>query len=72
MGRHVGQVVAARLGRSILELGGEKDTGGGREAGSDAWKSCMRRQTCTINWSGILPLAQGIEFELKAGLTDED
>ena len=37
-------------------------TGGGREAGSDSWKVYMRRQTCTINWSGELPLAQGIEF----------
>jgi aldehyde dehydrogenase (NAD+) len=43
-------------------FGGEKDTGGGWEAGSDAWKSYMRRQTSTINWSGELPLAQGIEF----------
>lgn len=43
-------------------FGGEKDTGGGREAGSDAWKTYMRRQTCTINWSRKLPLAQGIEF----------
>ena len=41
---------------------GEKDTGGGREAGSDARKSYMRRQTSTINWSNELPLAQGIEF----------
>ena len=46
-------------------FGGEKDTGGGREAGSDAWKAYMRRQTCTINWSNELPLAQGIEFEIK-------
>jgi aldehyde dehydrogenase (NAD+) len=43
-------------------FGGEKDTGGGREAGSDAWKCYMRRQTSTINWSNELPLAQGIEF----------
>jgi aldehyde dehydrogenase (NAD+) len=43
-------------------FGGEKDTGGGRESGSDAWKSYMRRQTNTINWSRDLPLAQGIEF----------
>lgn len=43
-------------------FGGEKETGGGREAGSDAWKAYMRRQTCTINWSGGLPLAQGIDF----------
>jgi aldehyde dehydrogenase (NAD+) len=44
-------------------FGGEKDTGGGRESGSDAWKAYMRRQTCTINWSTDLPLAQGIKFE---------
>jgi aldehyde dehydrogenase (NAD+) len=43
-------------------FGGEKDTGGGRESGSDAWKQYMRRQTCTINWSNELPLAQGIRF----------
>jgi aldehyde dehydrogenase (NAD+) len=43
-------------------FGGEKDTGGGRESGSDAWKSYMRRQTNTINFSTELPLAQGIEF----------
>ena len=45
-------------------FGGEKDTGGGREAGSDAWKAYMRRQTCTINWGTDLPLAQGVEFEV--------
>jgi aldehyde dehydrogenase (NAD+) len=43
-------------------FGGEKDTGGGREAGSDAWKAYMRRQTTTINWSKQMPLAQGIVF----------
>ncbi len=43
-------------------FGGEKDTGGGREAGSDAWKSYMRRQTCTINYSNDLPLSQGLKF----------
>ncbi|TPX70900.1 hypothetical protein SpCBS45565_g01492 [Spizellomyces sp. 'palustris'] len=43
-------------------FGGEKETGGGRESGSDAWKQYMRRQTCTINYSGALPLAQGIKF----------
>jgi len=56
------------LGTSGAEIGGafggEKDTGGGREAGSDAWKAYMRRQTCTINWSSELPLAQGIKFDL--------
>ena len=45
-------------------FGGEKETGGGREAGSDAWKAYMRRQTCTINWSDNLPLAQGVKFDL--------
>jgi len=45
-------------------FGGEKDTGGGREAGSDAWKAYMRRQTVTVNWSGKLSLAQGIELKL--------
>lgn len=44
-------------------FGGEKETGGGREAGSDAWQQYMRRQTCTINYSSDLPLAQGIKFE---------
>lgn len=56
------------IGTSGAEIGGafggEKETGGGREAGSDAWKSYMRRQTVTINWSGELPLAQGIAFDL--------
>jgi aldehyde dehydrogenase (NAD+) len=45
-------------------FGGEKDTGGGRESGSDAWKGYMRRQTNTINFSRELPLAQGIKFEI--------
>lgn len=57
------------IGTSGAEIGGafggEKDTGGGREAGSDAWKAYMRRQTNTINWGSALPLAQGIEFNLK-------
>jgi len=69
-------IANVNVGTSGAEIGGafggEKDTGGGREAGSDAWKSYMRRQTCTINWSGTLPLAQGIEFEIKTGLRDED
>ena len=55
------------IGTSGAEIGGafggEKDTGGGRESGSDAWKAYMRRQTNTINWSAQLPLAQGIRFE---------
>lgn len=54
------------LGTSGAEIGGafggEKATGGGREAGSDAWKTYMRRQTITINWGQTLPLAQGIQF----------
>ena len=45
-------------------FGGEKDTGGGRESGSDAWKAYMRRQTTTVNYSSDLPLAQGIKFDL--------
>jgi aldehyde dehydrogenase (NAD+) len=56
------------LGTSGAEVGGafggEKDTGGGREAGSDSWKAYMRRQTSTINWSRALPLAQGIRFDI--------
>ncbi len=45
-------------------FGGEKETGGGREAGSDSWKAYMRRQTCTINWGATLPLAQGVKFDV--------
>jgi aldehyde dehydrogenase (NAD+) len=45
-------------------FGGEKETGGGRESGSDAWKAYMRRQTVTVNYSDALPLAQGINFEV--------
>ena len=56
------------IGTSGAEIGGafggEKETGGGRESGSDAWKQYMRRQTNTINWSTDLPLAQGIKFNL--------
>ena len=56
------------IGTSGAEIGGafggEKDTGGGRESGSDAWKAYMRRQTVTINWSSELPLAQGIQFDV--------
>ena len=59
-------IANVNIGTSGAEIGGafggEKDTGGGREAGSDAWKSYMRRQTTTINWSNELPLAQGIKF----------
>ncbi|MEJ2283433.1 MAG: aldehyde dehydrogenase family protein [Desulfobacterales bacterium] len=61
-------IATVNVGTSGAEIGGafggEKDTGGGREAGSDVWKFYMRRQTCTINWSGQLPLAQGIEFDI--------
>jgi L-aminoadipate-semialdehyde dehydrogenase len=57
------------IGTSGAEIGGafggEKETGGGRESGSDAWKAYMRRQTNTINWSDELPLAQGITFNLE-------
>ena len=58
------------IGTSGAEIGGafggEKETGGGRESGSDSWKQYMRRQTNTINWSDELPLAQGIEFNLES------
>ncbi|MBP1748027.1 MAG: aldehyde dehydrogenase [Deltaproteobacteria bacterium] len=61
-------IANVNVGTSGAEIGGafggEKETGGGREAGSDAWKAYMRRQACTINWSGELPLAQGIQFEI--------
>lgn len=59
-------IANVNIGTSGAEIGGafggEKETGGGREAGSDAWKAYMRRQTVTINWSRDLPLAQGITF----------
>jgi aldehyde dehydrogenase (NAD+) len=59
-------IANVNIGTSGAEIGGafggEKETGGGREAGSDSWKAYMRRQTCTINWSNDLPLAQGIKF----------
>jgi len=59
-------IANVNIGTSGAEIGGafggEKDSGWGREAGSDAWKSYMRRQTCTVNWSVDLPLAQGIAF----------
>ena len=61
-------IANVNLGTSGAEIGGafggEKDTGGGRESGSDAWRAYMRRQTNTINWSSELPLAQGIEFKV--------
>lgn len=56
------------IGTSGAEIGGafggEKETGGGRESGSDAWKAYMRRQTATVNWGRELPLAQGIKFDI--------
>ena len=59
-------IANVNIGTSGAEIGGafggEKETGGGRESGSDAWKAYMRRQTNTINWSKDLPLAQGIQF----------
>ena len=61
-------IANVNIGTSGAEIGGafggEKDTGGGRESGSDAWKVYMRRQTNTINYSDSLPLAQGIKFDL--------
>jgi len=60
-------IANVNIGTSGAEIGGafggEKETGGGRESGSDAWKAYMRRQTNTINWSTQLPLAQGIRFD---------
>ena len=64
-------IANVNIGTSGAEIGGafggEKHTGGGREAGSDAWKHYMRRQTNTINWSRQLPLAQGIKFDIGSG-----
>ena len=61
-------IANVNIGTSGAEIGGafggEKETGGGRESGSDAWKAYMRRQTNTINYSSELPLAQGIKFDL--------
>jgi aldehyde dehydrogenase (NAD+) len=61
-------IANVNIGTSGAEIGGafggEKETGGGRESGSDAWKFYMRRQTNTINWGTDLPLAQGIKFDL--------
>jgi aldehyde dehydrogenase (NAD+) len=61
-------IANVNIGTSGAEIGGafggEKETGGGREAGSDSWKAYMRRQTCTINWGTELPLAQGVKFEV--------
>jgi aldehyde dehydrogenase (NAD+) len=59
-------IANVNIGTSGAEIGGafggEKDTGGGRESGSDAWRAYMRRQTCTVNWGDDLPLAQGVKF----------
>lgn len=61
-------IANVNIGTSGAEIGGafggEKETGGGRESGSDAWKNYMRRQTNTINYSAVLPLAQGIKFDI--------
>ena len=61
-------IANVNIGPSGAEIGGafggEKETGGGRESGSDAWKGYMRRQTNTINYSADLPLAQGVKFDI--------
>ena len=61
-------IANVNIGPSGAEIGGafggEKETGGGRESGSDAWKAYMRRQTTTVNYSSDLPLAQGIVFDI--------
>ena len=61
-------IANVNIGTSGAEIGGafggEKETGGGRESGSDSWKAYMRRQTNTINYSSNLPLAQGIKFDI--------
>jgi aldehyde dehydrogenase (NAD+) len=61
-------IANVNIGTSGAEIGGafggEKETGGGREAGSDSWKAYMRRQTCTINYGASLPLAQGVHFDV--------
>ena len=61
-------IANVNIGTSGAEIGGafggEKETGGGREAGSDSWKAYMRRQTNTINYGNDLPLAQGVSFDL--------
>jgi len=63
-------IANVNIGTSGAEIGGafggEKETGGGRESGSDAWQAYMRRQTNTINWSRDLPLAQGIRFDVRS------
>ncbi|HSK75898.1 MAG TPA: aldehyde dehydrogenase family protein, partial [Thermoanaerobaculia bacterium] len=63
-------IANVNIGTSGAEIGGafggEKETGGGREAGSDSWKAYLRRQTSTLNWGTELPLAQGVEFKVGA------
>ena len=63
-------IANVNIGPSGAEIGGafggEKETGGGRESGSDAWKAYMRRATNTINYGATLPLAQGVKFEVTA------
>ena len=63
-------IANVNIGTSGAEIGGafggEKETGGGREAGSDAWRAYMRRQTNTINWGSELPLAQGLQEDVCA------
>jgi len=62
-------IVNTNIGPSGAEIGGafggEKETGGGRESGSDAWKQYMRRSTCTTNFGDDLPLAQGVKFDIE-------
>jgi len=62
-------IANVNLGTSGAEIGGafggEKETGGGRESGSDAWRAYMRRQTQTVNYSTALPLAQGVRFDIE-------
>jgi aldehyde dehydrogenase (NAD+) len=62
-------IANVNIGTSGAEIGGafggEKETGGGRESGSDSWKAYMRRSTNTINYSRALPLAQGVSFEIE-------
>jgi aldehyde dehydrogenase family 7 protein A1 len=61
-------IVNCNIGPSGAEIGGafggEKETGGGRESGSDSWKQYMRRATCTVNYTNSLPLAQGVKFDV--------
>jgi aldehyde dehydrogenase (NAD+) len=64
-------IANVNMGPSGAEIGGafggEKETGGGRESGSDAWKAYMRRQTSAINYGRTLPLAQGVKFDIDDG-----